>query len=189
MEGEVFETQHLDYSYTSFSGYLVQPQSEFDFRPPRRRGDQISRDFEDDRCCCSRVCPADPIEPPPYQPPSHYPPYPSYEPSPYQPSAPAQIPTYKPSRPPYQPSAPSYRPNYPTTPRPPFIVTTQPPYSRPPLASVGPPAPPPQPTRPSIIIGRTDRAISACCKSLLVSANAANEAFDLQNEKFGVYRY
>ena len=37
MEGSIHETQHLDYSYTSFSGHLVEPRSDFDFRPPRRR--------------------------------------------------------------------------------------------------------------------------------------------------------
>ena len=50
------------------------------------------------------------------------------------------------------------------------------------------PAPPDSNKRPSIIIGRDDRKVADCCKSLLVAGKAGSEAFQLQNEKFGVYR-
>ena len=37
MEGDIYETSHLDYSYTSFSGHLITARNDFDFRtrPPR----------------------------------------------------------------------------------------------------------------------------------------------------------
>ena len=160
MEGKIYESNHRDYSYTTFTGYLVEPLSDSGFRPPRRNDFFPENDDFNRQCCCSRVCPVEPNNPP-YSPPSYYPPS-------------------------------SYQPPPPYSTRPPFIVTTtqglpsyhRPVATRPTIAPIGPPAPPPSP---SIIIGRDDGG-EKCCKSILVSANAASASIELQKEKFGVFR-
>ena len=172
MEGDIYESSHPDYSYTSFTGYLVAPIDQ-NFRPGRR-GDYYG---SNDQCCCSRVCPVEPKRPP-------FPAPPSYQP------------------PTYQPQAPTF------STRPPFIFTTTgtlPTYYRPVnngygsptpstfpiIAPPGPQPPPLPPVGPSIILGRGDNSndhIQNCCDAILVSASKTGPAFDLQNEKLGVYR-
>ena len=172
-----------DYSYTSFSGWLVasgQTDNSFSDR----------NSYESGTCCCSRVCPVRPNEPP-FLRPSYNAPTPQAPGKGYgapKPRPPASgygvpkgrpiynpIPSRKPKITPYNPrpsynSKPSYKP----------VPAYKPDLVPPPPPLPSPPAPP---VGPSVIVGRepsklprTDR----CCDSLLVSASSKGRALTLQ---------
>lgn len=144
--------------------------------------------YDRSTCCCSRVCPVRPNEPPflrpSYNPPTPQSPSKGYEvPRPRPPSsgygAPKAKPIYNPttyrkpkithfnSRPSYN-NKPSYKP----------LPTYRPDLVPPPL-----PSPPAPPVRPSVIVGRDPGklpTLNECCDSLLVSASSRGSAITLQ---------
>ena len=169
-----------DYAYTTFSGWLVASNDQDNSFSNRNI-------YDSDNCCCSRVCPVRPNEPP-FLRPSYSPPAPKRPekgygaPKPLPPDsgygAPKGRPIYNPTpsnginfnpRPSYNPK-PSYKP----------VPTYRPDMVPPPPPLISPPSPP---VGPSVIVSRDPKnipKIAECCDSLLVSASSRGRAIELQ---------